>query len=177
MNPDLDPWTKEFAEDFEKKPYYDRDDPLPVEPLHIYKEIPMTQLMIEDLEEFCKCGNRNEWIPMDVNQKINHAHYWGCTECGLKTPPLNKFDQLVEDLVDGKLNMNLVKIALASWVSRRKDLPETVRDMVSGDNPSHIGLIDRAFKIIKDGMGELELAYRRGVAHGGLGQDDQDAGQ
>jgi len=176
MNPDLDPWTKEFAEEFERKPYYDRDDPLPVDPLLFYEEAPMTILQVEDLVEFCKCGNRNEWILMGTGK--DNAHYWGCTACRADAPPpLNKFDQLVDDLVDGKLNMNLVKIALASWVSRRKDLPETVRDMVSGDNPSHIGLIDRAFKIIKDGMGELELAYRRGVAHGGLGQDDQDAGQ
>ena len=33
MDKDLDPWTKKFSEEFERKPYYDKNDALPVEPL------------------------------------------------------------------------------------------------------------------------------------------------
>ena len=39
MDKNLDPWTKEFEDEFKRKPYYDRDEELPVEPLIIYEEV------------------------------------------------------------------------------------------------------------------------------------------
>ena len=161
MNPDLDPWTKEFAEEFERKPYYDRDDPLPVDPLLFYEEAPMTILQVEDLVEFCKCGNRNEWILMGTGK--DNAHYWGCTACRADAPPpLNKFDQLVDDLATGVISATTLQIAYRASIRQRKDLPEGIKDLLCGGSESHSGVLFQLFKAMQETIGSLELAYRRG---------------
>ncbi len=126
----------------------------------------MTHLLrIEDLEDFCECGNRNEWIAFGeqvlLSKDRQYAHYWGCTACRAdESPPLNKFDQLVDDLLTSKLNLRQVGTAVRTWIGRRKDLPEGIKSFLY--TPGGPDLIGAMFTHMGNMIGSLELAYRRG---------------
>ena len=74
----------------------------------------------------------------------------------------NKFDQLVEDLLSNELTLTQVQIAMRTFVRRRKDIPEGIKDILCGRAEGASGLIGRMFKSIQDVIGAVELAYRRG---------------
>ncbi len=76
---------------------------------------------------------------------------------------MDKFTQLVEDLVDGKLGFNQIQMAMRASVRQRKDVPESIKDLLCGRSESHAGLIYKMFKLIQEMMGSMELAYRRGT--------------
>ena len=76
---------------------------------------------------------------------------------------MNKFDQLVDDLTTGALGLTHVQIAIRESVRRRKDLPEGIKDILAGKGESNAGLIYKHFSVIKETIGAMELAYRRGA--------------
>ncbi len=75
---------------------------------------------------------------------------------------MNKFDQLVQDLLDGKLSHTHVQIAYRTYIRQREDLPEGIKDILCGPSGGS-GLIGRAFDQISEMIGGTELAYRRGA--------------
>lgn len=75
---------------------------------------------------------------------------------------MNKFDQLVEDLVNGDLGLTHVQIAIRTSVRRRKDIPDGVKNLLCGEGEHYSGLIYTMFKPIQEAIGTVELAYRRG---------------
>ncbi len=74
---------------------------------------------------------------------------------------MNRFEQLVEDLATGKLSLNQVQIAIRASIRQRDDLPEGIKDLLSGSGEANAGLIYRMFKPIQEVIGAMELAYRR----------------
>ena len=77
----------------------------------------------------------------------------------------NKFDQLVEDLLSNELTLTQIQIAMRTYIRRRKDIPEGIKDLLCGRAEGASGLIGRMFKTIQDVIGAVELAYRRGASH------------
>lgn len=83
---------------------------------------------------------------------------------------LNAYDRLVDDLINDRLCLTLIKIAIKEYIRRREDIPKGVRNLLCGDNPSGSGYIERQFSIIQGIIGTMELAYRRGVQEGREGK-------
>jgi hypothetical protein len=79
---------------------------------------------------------------------------------------MNKFDQLVEDLEKGKLTLNMIQIAIRTYIRRRHNLPEGIKVLLCGKGDSNPGLIHQMFKPIQQVIGAMELAYRRGKDDG-----------
>ncbi len=75
---------------------------------------------------------------------------------------MDKFSQLVEDLVSGDLGLNHIQIAIRTSIRRDKDLPEGIKDLLCGSRPKNSGIIYRMFRPIQEVIGAMELAYRRG---------------
>lgn len=81
---------------------------------------------------------------------------------------LNKFDQLVADLVEGKLSFTSIQIAMRASIKERKDLPENIKNILCGqmcEGGQGGGLIYDMFKPIDHAIGYVELAYLRGKQH------------
>jgi hypothetical protein len=76
---------------------------------------------------------------------------------------LNKFDQLLLDLLDGTLTITQIQIAIRAYVRGRKDVPEGIKDLLCGVEATG-GLIGKNFAVLRELIGTTELAYRRGVA-------------
>jgi hypothetical protein len=82
---------------------------------------------------------------------------------------MNKFDQLVEDLSDGKLTHTQVRIAYKCYVQRRKDIPDGIKNLLCGGKVlggQMPGLIDDIFNLLNEIIGRTELAFRRGSQTG-----------
>lgn len=79
---------------------------------------------------------------------------------------VNKFDQLVEDMVDNKLTLNLIQMAIRSYIRRRKDISEGSKNILCGTSDDFAGLIYKMFKPIQEMIGSVELAYQRGTQAG-----------
>jgi hypothetical protein len=75
---------------------------------------------------------------------------------------MNKFDQLVQDLLDGKLSLNQMQMAIRAFVRQRDDLPEGIKDLLCGRGEASAGLIYKMYKPIQEAIGSMEMAYRRG---------------
>lgn len=75
---------------------------------------------------------------------------------------MDKFSQLVEDLVHGDLTLTHIQTAVRASIRQRKDVPEGIKDLLAGRGNSYSGLIYRQFKLIDEMIGSMELAYRRG---------------
>jgi hypothetical protein len=75
---------------------------------------------------------------------------------------MNKFDQLVDDLEKGRLTLNMVQIAIRTYIRRRRNLPEGIKDLLCGNSESNVGLIFKMFQTIREVIGAMELAYQRG---------------
>lgn len=74
---------------------------------------------------------------------------------------MNRFDQLVQDLVDGKLTHNHLQIAYRAYIRQNSNTPEGIKDILCGVDTGS-GLIGRAFDQISEMVGGMELAFRRG---------------
>ena len=79
-----------------------------------------------------------------------------------KEKHMDKFSQLVEDLVSGELTLTHVQIAVRTSIRQRKDLPDGIKDLLAGSSVSNSGVLYRMFKSIQEVIGNMELAYRRG---------------
>jgi hypothetical protein len=75
---------------------------------------------------------------------------------------MNKFDQLVDDLKNGRLTLNMIQIAIRAYIRQRRDLPTGIKDLLCGSNESNAGLIFKMYQPIREIIGSMELAYRRG---------------
>lgn len=79
---------------------------------------------------------------------------------------MDKYNQLVEDLVVGNLNLIHIQIAIREYVRRSKNIPDNIKDILSGTDEANPGLIFKMFLNIQLIIGNIELAYRRGVHAG-----------
>ena len=75
---------------------------------------------------------------------------------------MNKFDQLVQDLLDSKITHTQLQIAYRVCIRQRNDIPEGIKDLLCGIPPDKPGLIYKAFDLISQIIGAVELAYLRG---------------
>lgn len=78
----------------------------------------------------------------------------------------NPFTQLVNDLTDGTLGHKHVQIAYRTWIHRRGDIPDAIKDILAGSSDDFSGLLYRQFRCISESVGALELAWRRGYQAG-----------
>ena len=74
---------------------------------------------------------------------------------------MNRFDQLVEDLVSNRITHTQLQIAYRESIRRSKHVPEEVKTILCGSSESHAGLIYQLFKVINEMIGGFELAVRR----------------
>ena len=74
----------------------------------------------------------------------------------------DKFTQLVDDLTDGNLSLTQVQIAIRASIKRRKDIPDEIKDLLSGRGEHNAGLIYSMFRPIQQAIGTVEVAFRRG---------------
>lgn len=77
----------------------------------------------------------------------------------------NPFTDLVNHLTDGTLGHNHVQMAYREWVRRRDDIPDAIKDILSGAGEG-AGLLCPMFSSISQLIGGLELAWRRGYQAG-----------
>ena len=75
---------------------------------------------------------------------------------------MDKFSQLVEDLVEGNLTLTHIQSAVRFSIRQRKDIPEGIKDLLCGRSESYAGLLSTMFRNIGEVIGSMELAYRRG---------------
>lgn len=75
---------------------------------------------------------------------------------------MDKFSQLVEDLVNGDLGLTHIQMAIRASIRQRKDLPDGIKDLLAGSGEANAGTVYRVFKLIEEVIGSMELAYRRG---------------
>jgi hypothetical protein len=83
---------------------------------------------------------------------------------------MNRFDQLVQDLKDGKLNMTHIQIAYRAYLREGKDVPDEIKDLLGGRSEAMSGVIYSIFKLVREVEGTVELAYNRGYQ---AGQEDK----
>lgn len=79
---------------------------------------------------------------------------------------MNKFDQLVEDLKDGKLTLTHIQIAYRAYLRESKHLPDALKDILGGRSDKYSGVHYKIFRLLKEVEGTVELAYNRGVQVG-----------
>jgi hypothetical protein len=78
---------------------------------------------------------------------------------------VNKYDQLVADLLSGDLSVRMVGLAIQSYIRRRNEIPEGVKSLVCNVNSGN-GLIGSMFELLQEIIGRMELSYRRGMQEG-----------
>ena len=78
----------------------------------------------------------------------------------------NSFTKLVNDLTDGTLGHNHVQMAYREFIRRRPDIPDAIKDILSGRGEDMPGLLSGQFRAISQTVGALELAWRRGYQAG-----------
>jgi len=71
---------------------------------------------------------------------------------------MDKFTQLVDDLVTDKLNLNHVQMAIREYIRRSPNIPDEIKNLLTESG----GLIYYMFRPINQVIGSLELAFRRG---------------
>ena len=79
---------------------------------------------------------------------------------------MNRFDQLVEDLLSGALSLNQIQMAVRDYVRRSPGVPKATKDVLCGGGVTSSGLIYKMFKPIMESIGAMELVWRRGVDEG-----------
>lgn len=75
---------------------------------------------------------------------------------------LNKFDQLVEDMLSGRINLAMIQMALRVYIKRNPKLPDEIKGLLAGKSEKDTGLIYKMFDSISAAIGSVELAFRRG---------------
>lgn len=78
----------------------------------------------------------------------------------------NAFEELLNNLKEGKLNHLHIQAAYRAWIRGRKDIPDPLNDLLTGKNEAFTGLIYKIFKVMTETIGSMELAYRRGYQAG-----------
>ncbi len=73
----------------------------------------------------------------------------------------NKYYQLVDDLKSGALTLNIVSMAICAYVRANDKIPEGARQLLSSGDGG--GYLPKQFEIMRDMIGKMELAYRRGA--------------
>ncbi len=81
----------------------------------------------------------------------------------------NAFEDLMENLHNGKLRHTQLQIAYRAWIRESKRFPEGIKDLLAGQGEAYSGVLFTAFKLISQIVGAVETAYRRGYA---AGQED-----
>lgn len=74
----------------------------------------------------------------------------------------NKYYQLVADIKSGELSLTIVISAIRQSVRESESIPDDIKDLLCGSGESDSGYILRQFQVMRDVMGKMELAYRRG---------------
>lgn len=74
----------------------------------------------------------------------------------------NKYYQLVADIKSGELPLTIVISAIRQSVRESKNIPDEIKDLLCGTEDD-AGYIFRQFQVMRDAMGKMELAYRRGT--------------
>lgn len=80
-----------------------------------------------------------------------------------KKREVSKFEQLVDAIASGDISYTQLQIAMRASIRQREDLPRGIRDLLAGQGEHYSGLIYSMFKPIKEAIGAMELAYRRGA--------------
>ena len=75
----------------------------------------------------------------------------------------NAFDQLVEDLLSGKLSLTLVSIAIKTYIRRANHLPEETKDILVGSD-KRVGVIEIYLNMLPQIIGVVDLAFKRGTS-------------
>ncbi len=86
---------------------------------------------------------------------------------------MNAFDELVKKINDGELTYGDMQRAARAQVRHRKDLPEGIKSILSGESRSNTGILFEMFQPFAGVIGAIELAYRRGYA-AGIGDSNKD---
>ncbi|MCK5020906.1 MAG: hypothetical protein KAS32_28050 [Candidatus Peribacteraceae bacterium] len=73
------------------------------------------------------------------------------------------FNDLVEDLLEGRMSMIVVQNAIVESYKRRDNIPEGIKGIICGTGDCDGGLVRRTFQLLNQFIGNLELAYRRGA--------------
>ncbi len=73
----------------------------------------------------------------------------------------DKFSQLVDDLVEGKLSPNQIQMAHRASISRSR-FTEGFSDLLAGRDGS-AGIVFKLYQTINEIQGAMELTYRRGI--------------
>ena len=79
---------------------------------------------------------------------------------------MNKFEQLVKDLKDGKLNLTHIQIAYRAYLRESKHIPDGVKDLLGGRSDQFSGIHWKIFRLMREIEGTVVLAYERGVQVG-----------
>lgn len=79
---------------------------------------------------------------------------------------MNKFEQLVEDLKTGSLSLTHIQMAIRAYIREDKEIPDRIKDLLCGQGESQAGLILNTFNLIRETIGSMKLAYKRGEGGG-----------
>ncbi len=79
---------------------------------------------------------------------------------------MNAFDELVAKLNNGELSYGDLQRASRAQVRHRKDLPDEIKSILSGESRSSAGILFSMFQPFAQVIGAIELAFRRGYAAG-----------
>lgn len=74
----------------------------------------------------------------------------------MSNPGVDKFTQLVEDLISEELTMTQIQLAIREYVRRHPKVPEYTKDILCG-GPLSPGLIKLMFNPISQVIGAMEL--------------------
>lgn len=83
-----------------------------------------------------------------------------------KLNTLNEFDRLVENLCSCELTLTMLELAYNEYIRRMKFIPEGVANLLTPQNEMTRGLLTHCWKTIGATVGNMELAYRRGIQEG-----------
>lgn len=73
-----------------------------------------------------------------------------------------KIQDLIDDIAEGYISINMLQLALRGGVRRWDNIPEEIRDLLCGRDETYSGFIRQCFFPLKEGIGAIELAFRRG---------------
>ncbi len=74
---------------------------------------------------------------------------------------MNYYENLVEGLKSGKMGLKQIDIAVMEWIYGRTDLPEAIKNLLVQRGGG--GIVRWHFTQIASLIGNMELAYRRGI--------------
>lgn len=112
--------------------------------------------LLDVLEKRIASGSLDETLETDFRKIAD-----GVIQIMKEESTTNKFEQLVQDLVDGSLGFTHIQIAIRESIRRRKDIPEGAKDVLCGKGEASSGLIFKIFALIRQTIGGMELVHRR----------------